>query len=189
MLRSGIVTVALGIIVSTASPGAVPIALKDLTVPPERLLNGCVLAATPSERISGNTFRGGLWARLTIPTNPWAGNDRRLIADIRERMDEPSPLPDGPPLTAGELARFRLKLADGIDEGYAGIYREGTPPELVTVYALQIGGSQSVDAVGKRRIQPDTKSIRLVIGRIVAVISGRGACFEPIADYVKSLTQ
>jgi hypothetical protein len=167
--------------------GARPISLTDLTVPADRLPNGCALSAAPSERISGNTFASGLWAGLRIPANPWAGNDRPLIAEIRERIDEPTKLPDGPPLSEGELVRFRVRLADGIDEGYAAIYREGTPAHLVIVYALRVANNGRVDAVGTRRTSPDVKSVRVLVGQIVAVVSGNAACFDAVVNYVRSL--
>lgn len=103
-------------------------------------------------------------------------------------MDK-SPLVTDAPLSARELARYRLQLADGIDEGYAAVYREGTPPELSTVYALRVGDNEPLDAIGNRRISPNYMNARFVSGRIVAVVSGRGACFEAVADYLKSLTQ
>lgn len=190
MRTIGFVTALLGILSVALLRGAAPITLNDLTVPAERLPDGCALSATPSERISGNGIRGGLWAGLRIPTNPWAGKDRSLIADIRERMDEPSlPLTDAPLFSPRELARYHLILADGIDEGYAAIYREGTSSEPVTVYGVRVAASERPDAVGNRRPPPDGKSTRVVIGQIVAVVSGRGMCFQAIADYVKSLTQ
>lgn len=89
-------------------------------------------------------------------------------------MDEPSLLPDAPPLSARELARFHLKLADGVDEGYAAIYREGASPQLVTVYAVKIVTSERPNSFGNRRTPPDGQSARVVVGQIVALVSGRG---------------
>jgi hypothetical protein len=168
--------------------GAVRIAVTDLTVPTDRLPDGCSASAAPAEQVSGNRVRGGLWAGLNIPTNPWSGTDRRTIADIRQRVDPSSRLPDGPPLGGGQLAEYHLKLADGVEEGYAAIYRWAGTPDLVTVYGLRLTATESFEAFPAPRKATDA-STRIAVGQIVAVASGHGVCFDAISDYLKSLAR
>ena len=70
-----------------------PVTMQDLTVPKERLPVGCGLSPA-AYLVEGNRVTGGLWAGLEIPTNPWAGTERRVIASIREHTDGPSLVPD-----------------------------------------------------------------------------------------------
>ena len=66
------------------------VALQELTVPAERLPPGCVLSSDDTARRDGTRVRSRNWAGLRIPSNPWAGTDRPLVASIRERMDRPT---------------------------------------------------------------------------------------------------
>src|SRR5687768_14259440 len=124
------------------SSGSRVVTMQELTVPPERLPTGCVLSPAQSVRLEGNRVRGRNWAGLPIPTNPWAGTDAPLIASIRERVDGPVLMPDGPPLTARQSARYRLHLAEGVEEAYAAIYTQEGPAEfeprdVIVVYGLR----------------------------------------------------
>jgi hypothetical protein len=47
-----------------------------------------------------------------------------LVASIRERMDAPTLMPDGPPLSPGEAASFRLHFADGVEGKRTAIYEQ-----------------------------------------------------------------
>jgi hypothetical protein len=97
------------------------VAMSDLTVPPERLPAGCALPQAPVMRLGDNKMQSGLWAGLPITSNPWVGSDRAIVAAIIESMDRPTLVPDAP-LTPRDAARFRLQLADGVDEAYAAVY-------------------------------------------------------------------
>lgn len=162
------------------------IALRDLTVPAERLPRGCAPSPAPSVRVDSNQVRTGLWAGLPIPTNPWAGVDKAIIAQIRERIEGPSRVPDGPPLSASDLARFRLHLADDVDEGYVAVYTQ-TGPTLVIVYA------STLTAADRATIRDDLsptnpRLLRIVVGPFLAAVSGDGGeCFQAVGTYVKSL--
>ena len=72
-----------------------PIKMEDLTVPKERLPVGCGLSPA-AYVVEGNRVRGRLWAGLEVPTNPWTGTERRVIASIREHTDGPSLVPERP---------------------------------------------------------------------------------------------
>jgi hypothetical protein len=127
-----------------------------------------------------------VWAGLPIDSNPWAGSDRVLTAAIRERVDLPLRLPDGPPLNPAELARYRLKLAEGIEQSYAAVYRESDYGSNVVVYGLEFSSDQdAADFRGRARI---AATEILAIGRIVAAVSGPpGSCIQAIIAHIRSL--
>jgi hypothetical protein len=160
-----------------------PVSMNDLTVPQDRLPAGCALSATDSVRLDGNRVRVGLWASLPIPSNPWTGTDRSIIASIRERMDGPPLEPDGPPVDRRAASRYRLGLADGVEEAYAAIYVTQSDSTLVVVYASRY-------ATTKRTFYPSRAAPdhRFQIGPIEAVLSGDGGqCSQAVEAYLKSL--
>jgi hypothetical protein len=162
-----------------------PVTIQDLTVPKERLPTGCGLSPT-AYVVEGNRVTGGLWAGLEIPTNPWTGTARRVIASIREHMDGPSLVPDGPPPTARELSRYRLLLADGVEEAYAAIYTQSDTNPIV-VSALRF-------AVTERPFSPphdeQASNHRVEIGPFDAVVSGdNGQCSQAVEAYLESLAR
>jgi hypothetical protein len=167
-----------------------PVMMQDLTVPHERLPAGCALSPVESMPLDGHRFRGGLWAGLPIPTNPWTGTDRRIVASIRERMAAPILAPDGPPLTARELSSYRLRLADGVEEAYAAIYLQ-SEPELIVVYASRFAGPERPDdRPSDTRASRNPRVIRMTIGPIVAVVQGDGGqCFQAVEAYLKTLAR
>lgn len=113
--------------------------MSALTVPAERLPAGCTPPESPVMRGGDDKMQSGLWGGLPITSNPWTGYDRAIVAAIVERMDRPILVPDAP-LTRRDAARFRLQLADGVDEAYAAVYRQPAPP-LVIVYAQRLTGA------------------------------------------------
>jgi hypothetical protein len=160
-----------------------PVSMNDLTVPQDRLPAGCSLSARDSVQLDGNRIRGGLWAGLPIPSNPWTGTDRSIIASIRERMDGPPQEPDGPPLDRRAAARYRLGLADGVEEAYAAIYVTQSEPTLVVLYASRYAATE-------RTFHPSrtVPNHRFQIGPIEAVVSGDGGqCSQAVVAYLKSL--
>ena len=159
------------------------VSMNDLTVPQDRLPAGCTLSPTASVHLDGNRVRGGLWAGLPIPTNPWTGGDRQVVASIRERMAGPTLVPDGPPPTAREISGYRLRLADGVEEAYAAIYLMQSEPTLIVVYASRFADT-------KRPFYPPSTASnhRFEIGPIDAVVSGDGGqCSQAVEAYLKSL--
>ena len=91
-----------------------------LAIPEQQLPGGCRIVAAPGSPELG--LRAGRWGALPIDANPWRGTDRIAVAAIRERMDPPQMVPDGPPLHPRDLAAFRRNLADGAEQAYAAIY-------------------------------------------------------------------
>ena len=101
--------------------------LEELTVPPERLPSGCSLADATTNAV--------IWPGLRITANPWIGTDPVILSTLRELMEPPSRVVDAPPPTPAERARFRLRLAEGVESGYAAVYSDGAA--RVLVYALK----------------------------------------------------
>ena len=166
---------------------ALLLALADLTVPPGRLPSGCALSPSPTIRIGNNQTRTGLWTGLPIASNPWTGTDRAIVVAILERVIDPPPLPDGPPLARAELARFRSRLADDVEEAYAAIYADGDR-DLVTVTAVRYTDASQVPS-RRNAVRANPGSIRLTADRTVLVVSGQdGPCLQAIGAHVRELT-
>ena len=177
---------AIGTNAVAAEGGAANIALDDLTVPADRLAAGCVVSPAPWVRLEGDTFRGGLWANLPIPTNPWSGTDAQLLATIRERID-PALLPDGPPLSRGELGRFRMKLAEGVEAAYAAVYIQPGSENLIVVQALKFATGAEAVSAWKNISAKNPNVVRDASSTVVVAVSGAGECFETVRTYVNSL--
>src|SRR5690242_15981545 len=79
-----------------------PVTLSDLTVPHERLPQGCGLSQAPV---------------LGIPINPWTVADPAAIASLRRSMGEIPAVPDAP-LTRRDASAYQLLLAEGVEEAY-----------------------------------------------------------------------
>jgi hypothetical protein len=150
----------LGMIADQAPP-----AFERLTMPADRLPEGCTLPPAPTQQLGGDTVRGGLWAGLPMTSNPWIGNDPVIVSAIRERIEPAPAVADGPPLTRAEQARYRLRLAEGVEAAYAAVYADAAQ-RLVVVYAFQLSG----------RATP-----------VVTVVGDDSACHAAVATHVKSL--
>jgi hypothetical protein len=116
------------------------VSMQVLTVPAERLPAACTLSPAPSIRVDDSTVRSGLWAEF--PTNPWIGTDRRLIVSIRQMIDGPYSVPDGPPLDPKPTTRYLSQLADGVEEAYGAVYAQ-SDAGLITVRALRFAPPKS----------------------------------------------
>ena len=184
------ILVAAMVLTVMAQTPATPVALRDLTIPADRLPAGCVLAASEPERLDNSRVR--FWIELPVRTNPWIGTDGSVIALIRERMDGPFPVPDGPPLSRGELSAFRGRLADGIAEGYAAFYRQDeSRPEVLSVLAVRVQeGHELFRALAEPRRREASRSVRVRTGQIHAVVFGDdGPCFKIIAAHLTALAR
>ena len=149
-----------------------PVDLVDLTVPSERLPDGCVLVSPAPVGLDGGRVRLSSLAGLGLPANPWIGSERSILATIRERMDGHPLVPDAP-LTKSEYARFRMRLADDAEEGYAAVYGQ----DEVAVYAAKMVSppkDESLSPTSRR----NPRALRFTWDRIVAVVEGsRTPCF------------
>jgi hypothetical protein len=159
-----------------------PVTMQNLTVPKTALPTGCGLSPAVIDR---NRVTGGLWAGLPVSTNPWTGTARSIVASIRARMDGLPPGPDAPPLDRNAASRYRLQLADGVEEAYAAVYRMQSDPQLVVVLALRFAATEKpFYPLSNRR----TSEHRVVIGQLHAVVSGDGGeCSQAVERYLKSL--
>jgi hypothetical protein len=164
--------------------------MQDLTVPQERLPAGCALAPKDAVRLDDGRVRSGLWAGLRIPTNPWAGSERPIVVSIRERMAAPARMPDGPPLSKREASRFRMQLADGVEEAYAAIYRQSdSNAEPIVVYASKFtdGRPPERPSVTRASAAENPRLMRVTIGSIDAFVTGDGGpCFQAVGAHLKS---
>jgi hypothetical protein len=116
-----------------------------------------------------------------------------LIASIRERVDGPVIVPDGPPLSARQSARYRSHLAEGVEAAYAAVYGQGGSPtsdphEPIVVYGLRFADARSAvdnrnDAGTNRRIT------RVASGSLVAAVHGAGPCSDAVRAHVTSLAK
>ena len=88
-----------------------------------------------------------------------------------------------------EAARFRLRLADGVEEAYAAIYQQSESDLLVVVYGLRFPGTEDAAIFWNNdRAVRNPGADGVAIGPIVAVVSGeRRECFQAIGAYLRSL--
>jgi len=100
-------------------------------------------------------------------------------------MDGPILGPDAPPLDRNAVSRYRLQLADGVEEAYAAVYRMQSDPSLVVVLALRFAATEKpFYPLSNRR----TSEHRVEIGQLHAVVSGNGGqCFQAVEAYIRSL--
>jgi len=164
----------------TAGQAALP--FDTLTVPSSRLVDGCALASSsisPRE----NWFAAVSWkAGLPITTNPWSGSERSIVAAIRAGIEPMPRVPDGPPLSASQAARFRMRWADGVEEAYAAVYSNAVPK--VVVHALRFAQTPLPLAP-----PANSTSIRIERDRLVVVVSGpAGPCRDLVATYIREVT-
>jgi|RhiMetdeSRZDD1v2_1073273.scaffolds.fasta_scaffold501089_2 hypothetical protein len=172
--------------ISTPAPPQGPFSLADLTVPSEQLPSGCTLSPSPTLRSGDNQVRTGLWTGLPISSNPWTGSDRAIVVAIHERVIDPPPIADGPPPTKRELAQFRLRLADGVEEAYAAIYTDDAS-HIITVNAVRYTDAPP-PSFSRNAARDRPGNLRLTLDRTVLGVSGNeGACFLAIAARVRDL--
>jgi hypothetical protein len=178
------VSVAIGVI-SAATQSQTSLALDPLTVPADRLTAGCTVSPSPTKTaLGGGRMHGGLWAGLPIDANPWRGDDPATVAAIRERVVAPPRVPDTPLLTRGELARWRLQLADDVEEAYAAIYADsGT--SLITVYGVRFK-TTDIPTLPRRERRPGTSWLPRD-RTVIAISSGGGECSEAVRSYVTEI--
>lgn len=172
------------VLASTATNAQDALTFDRLTVPPSRLVAGCGLPASDSVSLGGNRRRSGLWAGLPITSNPWNGDAHSIVATIRERVVAPPQLPDGPPPGRAELARFRLQLADDVEQAYAAIYADA---EARTVVVYGVRFKTAPVPKPSRETAASVSNVRLAADRTLVMASGSGPCFEAVAAFLREL--
>jgi hypothetical protein len=160
--------------------------LSRLTVPAERLAAGCAFAPLAHQVPDGRVQVFSSFP-VRVPTNPWRGTDRPILADIRQRhtggvMD----MPDGPPPSTQEARRMFVHLADGVSEGYAAFYRAADEPNVVAVYALRFDEATDAHAWAENNGRHDAPA--LIAGASVVRVEAAGSrCFASVREYVASV--
>ena len=145
-----------------------------------------VLVPSPTEHLAGNQVRSGMWAGFPIPTNPWTGADRRIVAAIREQVDPPLLTPDPPALDGRSYSAFRLRLADGVETAYVAIYAAENS-FLVVVSAVRFIDDGKELQLSNERSHSAT---RFASGRTLIEVSGeQSRCFQTVFDYVRGIVK
>jgi hypothetical protein len=113
------------------------------------------------------------------------------MAEIRELVDGPAAVPDGPPPGAKELSRYIGQLANGLEEAYAAVYLQSDAAPIM-VRAVRFTPSEQYASnarPGDTRVSRSPARVRVELGRIVAVVTGDGgACFQAVAAYLQALS-
>ena len=190
--------VAAGLLQATATERA--FTLADLTVPADRLPEGCglkVIEPSRSEAV-GLTRSGGRTMRFfaatpslqppAITANPWIGTEPQSVGWVRRSVDGYSVrLPDGPPLTKQQESALIFKLADGVELAYSATYTATStyePSRDLAVYAVQFAPG----VTSARRFSYTSDALVVERGRIRAVFSrDRSPCARAIETYLSSL--
>jgi hypothetical protein len=163
------------------------IALQDLTVPADRLTEDCQLKTT-----TVNSGRGRIVSEADpFPTNPWSGQDTRLVAMVRGFVDGVPEVPDGPPLDRRQAAQYQLKYAESVRQAYQAQYI-GPLGSAVHVFAVTFKDARlaQADASSGRARRARGATTRVVIGpTVVRVIArqGRSECFDMVNRHIESL--
>lgn len=156
--------------------------LTELTVAESRLVTGCRLVPSSTEHLASNRVRSGMWAGFPIPTNPWTGAERLIVAAIREHVDPPPLTPDPPALDGRSDAAFRLRLADGVETAFVAIYGS-EEPVVVVVSAVRFTDDGKQLQLSNERSRSAT---RFASGRTLIEVSGeQSRCFHTVVDYVR----
>lgn len=150
------------------APPVAPIAMQALTLQADRLPEGCALST-----------------HGPYPANPWIGTDEPTIGRLRQQFNARMPVPDAPPLSRRDQARFDVRAAEGVVEGYTAWYAlEGGGRTQVA--ALRFANQTNADLWPSRSQRQRVD--RIALGSLVAVVYGApGACRQAIAAHIGAL--
>jgi hypothetical protein len=178
------------------------IALSQLTVPANRLTDGCGLETVATTDGHSRTDVVRPWLHPSdVVTNPWIGTDVRVVSWLRSHVDPPiafSP-PDGPPVTMHEDTELRMGLADGIAEAYVATYSEPQSDDF-SVQAVRFAANAKrfsdpvTSSLGAQRHVPGSLEARrqmtVDIGLVRAVLYGNSTpCSRAVGSYLTSLEE
>jgi hypothetical protein len=150
------------------APRDSPIAMNRLTVPASQLPGDCAL----SQR-----------QRLKVDGNRWIGRDTPVLANLRHEMEGTPAFPDAVPLAKGAAARYLLKWAKGIEEGYLATYE--WDPMQIEVHALRF------DADADRPLtKPNSGMTRIDLESVVVFIYGPdNPCRRAVESHIRLLSR
>jgi hypothetical protein len=179
MLRA--LAVALMFVPTLATAQSTLTALQQLTVGAEGLPKGCRLTPVATEPAGPGDVRLGLSGGLSMSANPWIGGQIELIVPVREAIDGPIDIADGPPASPREVARQRARLADGVEEAYAALYESASGGQIA-VYGLKLNSPPAPALVSDRRTR---RANRVEIGPFVISHRGDGSdCHEAVVAHL-----
>jgi hypothetical protein len=165
------------------------VALSELTVPAANLPSGCHLILPGATQPPG-TGRSSPIPPMNVTSNPLIGTDPTIVARIRERMEGAPTVPDAVPLSRRAAARYLLRWAEGIDEGYVAAYAQEGAPD-VSVLALRFAAATPASHWPPAPSPREADRVAHVrIGTIVAFIYGDGGpCFRAVEKSIRSMGQ
>ena len=159
---------AAGLALQTPGAPIAAVAMDALTLPLARLPEGCALAAHTAYR-----------------TNPWIGTDEPTIGRLREQFSAPVPLPDAPPVSRRDEARYYVRAAEGVAEGYSASYalEENAVTQVVALRFVNMADADRWPSRSQRQ-----RLDRIAMGALVAVVYGAvGPCRQAIVQHLAAL--
>ena len=177
------------------------VTIQELTVPTDRLPDGCTLKFIEPARQEVIAKAGARETFRMIPatpslqpssavSNPWTGTDRRILADLRQRIDGHGAIrfPDAPPLSRTETSAIHLKFADGVEEGYAATYEQANRGDL-GVWAVRFTSvtEQNRQPLSAWRNGPNALVLDIGLIRVAQFGPSGGGCALAIQAHLKAL--
>ena len=184
------------------------VTLALLTVPEKNLPSGCQLTSNvppAPPTVSPPTLRGGqtvitvnAGSSYHFSSNPWIRADRRLLRELRNRIDGVPRVPDAPPLSAREVAAWEQRWVADVVEGYRAAYRRRVfaedavvePSAGVEVSAIRFSDA-TLATTTPAGIPRATRGVsdRLVKGAVVVRVEAgsKTDCFSAVAAYLRDV--
>jgi hypothetical protein len=178
------------------------VTMQDLTIPTDRLPDGCHLKVIEPGRQAGSVSPAQSsqgfhaidpitpWMQPQgVTVNPWTGTNRRILTELRRSIDGYDELPvlDAPPLTPSEASSMFAQSANGVEEGYAVTYAQTGGRDL-GVWAVKFVQAPEMHLDFPGDTHNTKNSVVVTIGSIRArLFVDGGACSIAIETYLKSL--
>ena len=162
-IRGRVLTMlAVGCLAAAARPAAqASVSLSELTVPTQRLPNGCRLEPVVPDAGGGSRFV----MYPGIRQNPWASTGRQHAASIREIVDGPARPKSG---LSGPAEH--QKMAEDVAESYRARY-VGPNAERIDVYAVRFNDpALTLTASMNRLIIDPPQPPRIVLGSAAVLV-------------------
>ena len=153
--------------------------LASLTVSENELPRGCRLMPSDAK------------LRFIFPSNPWLGRNPQSLVALRNIIDGPLKVVDGPPLSARQLSAFEQRWLESVVDGYRATY-VSSEEDVVTVSAIRFTNLKAAKAASIRR-QFDSFSAhsfhRVTFGTAIVVVASTSEtdCFRAIDAFIRKL--